>query len=83
MKQETLDQIEEFEKFLEQNKAQNAELAEKAATKLEDEKRRILGIQAMKNKIEGQAADTIRKKLHDLKFQFTSKKTLTEKEYQM
>jgi len=45
---------------------------------LEDEKRRILGIQAMKEKIEGQAADTIRTRLAELKFQFSQKKSINE-----
>ena len=81
MKQETLDQITEFEKFLETNKAQNAELAAKASKQLEDEKRRILGIQKMKEMIEGQAADTLRTKLQDLKFYYTQKKAISQVEY--
>jgi hypothetical protein len=46
-------------------------LAAKASKQLEDEKRRILGIQKMKEMIEGQAADTLRTKLQDLKFYYT------------
>ena len=81
MKADTLAQIEEFEKFLEKNKAENAELAGQAAKQLEDEKRRILGMQAMKEMVEGQNGKMIRERLVDLKFQFTQKKSISEDQY--
>lgn len=44
LKKETLEQIEDFEKFLKTNRAQNEELAAKAEKQIADEKRRILGM---------------------------------------
>ena len=53
LKKETLDQITEFEAFLEKNKDKYAEATAQAQAKLEAEKERVLGIQKMKQMIEG------------------------------
>ena len=81
LKKETLDQITEFEAFLEKNKDKYAEATAQAQAKLEAEKERVLGIQKMKQMIEGQAAETIRVKMAEIKFNFEKKKTINENQY--
>ena len=81
LKKETLDQITEFEAFLEKNKDKYAEATKEAKAKLEAEKARVLGIQKMKDMIEGQAAETIRVKIAEIKFNFEKKKTINDNQY--
>ena len=53
MREDTENQIKEFEIFLEKNKKENEQLAKEAQKKLEEGKAKSLGMLAMKQKVEG------------------------------
>ena len=81
MREDTENQLKEFEIFLEKNKKENEQLAKEAQKKLEEGKAKSLGMLAMKQKVEGQAADTLRAKLAELKFLNQQKKSLSANDY--
>ena len=62
MKKDTLQQIQEFEVFLEKNKKENEEMAAAAKQKLEEGKAKALKMSNTKEQVDKQEAENLRRK---------------------